>query len=71
MQVGMYTEEDPNGSERDVQPDLGSLPINMENLFCGISYANAKSALKVWAFFFLLAAGARQRRAILLRSFIP
>lgn len=50
MQVGMYTEKE---SERgDVQPDLGSLPINMENLFCGISYANAKSALKVWAFFF-------------------
>lgn len=52
MQVGMYTEEEPNGSETgDVQPDLGSLPINMENLFCGISYANAKSALKVSAFF--------------------
>lgn len=48
MHAGMYTEEEPNWSERgDVQPDLGSLPVNMESLFCGISYANTKSALKV------------------------
>lgn len=47
----MYTEEEPNPSERgDAQPNLGSLPVNMEGLFCGISYANTKSALKVEAF---------------------
>lgn len=54
MQVGMYTEEEPNGSEKwDVQPDLGSLPINMENLFCGISYANAES-FESLGFFFII-----------------
>lgn len=49
MQAGMYTEEEPNWSERGyiVQPSLGSLPDNTESLFCDISHPNTKSALKV------------------------